>query len=44
MPFDEAQKIVNESGESPDIIKCQEWFDFLNLFFFKLNKYYLKVL
>uniref|UniRef100_A0A1I8BBX6 MFS domain-containing protein n=1 Tax=Meloidogyne hapla TaxID=6305 RepID=A0A1I8BBX6_MELHA len=26
MPLDEAQKIVNESGESPDIVKCQEWY------------------
>ncbi|CAK5083962.1 unnamed protein product [Meloidogyne enterolobii] len=26
VPLDEAQKIVNESGESPDIVKCQEWY------------------
>jgi hypothetical protein len=25
MSLDEAQRLVNESGESVDIVKCQEW-------------------
>jgi hypothetical protein len=25
LPLDEAQRIVNESGEGADIVKCQEW-------------------
>ena len=25
MQLDDAQKLVNESGESADIVKCQEW-------------------